>query len=251
METSRENEIKEFVRTRYSELARRGCSCSESAPSCCSDSKEAYAKVIGYKDEDLKGLPDSVLNTLAGCGNPTAHADLGRGETVLDLGSGGGIDAFLAARKVGATGRVIGVDMTKDMVALANRNKRKLNVKNVEFRLGEIEDLPVQDDSVDVVISNCVINLSPDKDRVFREAFRVLKPGGRLLVSDIVTTEKLPREIRRDMEMWAGCVAGALEEGTYLQKVIDAGFKDVQVMSKRDFKGVASSLRLRAFKPWN
>lgn len=246
-----EKGIKDFVKKRYSKLARSGCSCSVNVSTCCPDAKSSYAKKIGYKNEELKDLPDTVLNTLAGCGNPTAFADLKEGETVLDLGSGGGIDAFLAAKKVGVAGEVIGVDMTEDMIKLANENKKKMNTKNVEFRLGEIENLPVEDNSVDVIISNCVINLSPDKDKVFKEAFRALKPGGRMLVSDIVTQGELPDEIRKDPEMWAGCIAGALEKEEYLRKISNAGFKNVLVMSKQDFKGIASSIKVKANKPLN
>lgn len=246
-----EKEIKDFVKKRYSKLAKKGCSCSENVPTCCPDVKGSYAQKIGYKDEELKDLPDTILNIVAGCGNPTALADLKEGETVLDLGSGGGIDAFLAAKKVGAAGKVIGVDMTEDMIELANENKKKMNIKNVEFRLGEIEDLPVEDNSVDVIISNCVINLSPNKDKVFKEAFRVLKPGGRMLISDIVTQGELPDEIRKNPEMWAGCIAGALKEGEYLQKIGNADFKNINMMSKQDFKGIASSIEVKASKPPN
>jgi arsenite methyltransferase len=246
-----EKEIKDFVKKRYSKLAKKGCSCCENVSACCPDAKGSYAQKIGYENEELKDFPDTVLNTMAGCGNPTAFADLKEGETVLDLGSGGGIDAFLAAKKVGAAGKVIGVDMTEDMIKLANENKKKMNAKNVKFRLGEIEGLPVEDNSVDVIISNCVINLSLNKDNVFEEAFRVLKPGGRVLVSDIVTQGELPDEIRKDPEMWAGCIAGALKEEEYLQKIINAGFKNIQVLSKQDFKGIASSIKVKANKPIN
>jgi len=246
-----EKEIKDFVKKRYSKLAKRGCSCSGNVPTCCTDVKGSYAQKIGYKDEELKDLPDTVLSTVAGCGNPTALADLKEGETVLDLGSGGGIDAFLAAKKVGAAGKVIGVDMTEDMIKLANENKKKMNTKNVEFRLSEIEDLTVEDNSVDVIISNCVINLSPNKDKVFKEVFRVLKPGGRMLVSDIVTQGELPDEIRKDPEMWAGCIAGALEEEEYLQKISNAGFRNIHLVSKQDFMGLASSIKVKANKPLN
>jgi ubiquinone/menaquinone biosynthesis C-methylase UbiE len=251
LKTSSEKKIKEFVKNRYSKLAKRGCSCNTSLSACCPDAKNNYARVIGYSDEELNDLPDTVLNTLAGCGNPTALADLKEGETVLDLGSGGGIDAFLAAKKVGASGKVIGVDMTEEMIALANENKEKMHAKNVEFRLGEIEDLPVEDNSVDVIISNCVINLSPDKDKVFRGAFKALKPGGRMLISDIVTQGVLPDEIRENLELWAGCVAGALKEEEYLKKIRNAGFDGVQILSKQDFKGLVDSVKVRAYKPSN
>ena len=171
-------------------------------------------------------LPDSVTQASAGCGNPTAIAGLRPGEVVLDLGSGGGIDCFLAARKVGPTGHVIGVDMTPEMISLARRNKAKLGLDNVEFRLGEMEHMPVADGSVDVIISNCVINLAPDKDPVFAESYRVLKPGGRMSVSDIVTYGELPDLLRRSLEAWAGCLAGALDEDAYLDKMRSAGLSD-------------------------
>jgi len=168
-----------------------------------------------------------VTGKVAGCGNPTALADLKEGDVVLDLGSGGCIDAFLAAKIVGATGKVIGVDMTEEMVQLAKKNAERMKAENVEFRLGETENLPLEDEMFDVLISNCVINLSPDKDKVFSEAFRVLKPGGRMLVSDMVTQGELLDEIRENPEMWATCVAGALDEKAYLQKIMNAGFEQV------------------------
>jgi len=240
--------IKKHVKKHYAELA-KGTSCCD-VPTCCyPSSRTSFAKMIGYSDEELEGLPDSVISTVAGCGNPTALADLREGEVVLDLGSGGGIDAFLAAKKVGPKGKVIGVDMTEEMVQLAKENAEKMRAENVEFRLGEIENLPLEDEMVDVIISNCVINLSPNKDKVFREAFRVLKPGGRLLISDIVTQGELPNEIRENLEMWAACVAGALDEKVYLQKIMDAGFEKVEVIAKNDFMLMISSLKVRAHKP--
>jgi SAM-dependent methyltransferase len=192
-----------------------------------------------------------------GCGNPTAIADLKTGEVVLDLGSGAGIDVFLAANKVGPTGRVIGVDMTEEMVDKATSTARDHGYHNVEFRLGEIEKLPVQDESVDAIISNCVINLSPDKSKVFREAYRVLKPSGRLTVSDIVSEGALPDEIKSDSNAWACCIGGALEHQEYLENIKKAGFKDVQVLSSREFylEGEGSqtptkllSITVKAFK---
>jgi SAM-dependent methyltransferase len=178
-----------------------------------------------------------VTGASLGCGNPLAIADLRPGEVVLDLGSGGGIDCFLAARQVGPQGTVIGLDMTTDMVKLARRNARKIGVTNVEFQWGEMEEMPLPDASVDVVISNCVINLSPDKDAVFAEAFRVLRPGGRLSVADIVIDGSLPRAIRQSMDAWAGCVAGALDEAVYLGKIRAAGFEDVEVLSRDTGEG--------------
>jgi ubiquinone/menaquinone biosynthesis C-methylase UbiE len=182
-----------------------------------------------YNSTDLTGLPDSVTLASLGCGNPTAIAGLKPGETVLDLGSGGGIDCFIAAKFVGASGRVIGVDMTHSMLELANKNKAKLGLTNVEFRQGEIEALPVESDSVDVIISNCVINLSPDKDAVFREAFRVLKPGGRLAVSDIVTEGHFSDQLRANLSAWADCITGAIDQNEYLMKMRQAGFVDAEI----------------------
>ncbi len=212
--------------------------------SCCGPSEE-IAESAGYGDslyaaEELVDLPDSVTEASLGCGNPTAIAGLRPGEVVLDLGSGGGIDCFLAARKVGPEGRVIGLDMTPDMIKLARRNAKKVGATNVDFRYGEMEDIPLQDGSVDVIISNCVINLSPDKDAVFREAFRVLRPGGRISVSDIVIDGRLPQSIRGRLDAWAGCIAGALDESDYLGKMRAAGFEDVEVLS-RQFSKISAS----------
>ncbi len=246
--TKKSEKIKQHVKKHYAELA-KGTSCCDATTCCGPSSKASYAKMIGYSDGELKGLPDSVTGTVAGCGNPTALADLREGDVVLDLGSGGGIDAFLAAKKVGPKGKVIGVDMTEEMVQLAKENAERMKVENVEFRLGEIENLPVEDGAVDVIISNCVINLSPDKDKVFSEAFRVLRPGGRMLISDIVSQGELPDEIRENLEMWAACVAGALDEKVYLQKIMNAGFEKVEVIAKNDFMGMVSSLKVRAYKP--
>jgi ubiquinone/menaquinone biosynthesis C-methylase UbiE len=187
----------------------------------------------GYSVEELKSLPESAKNVAAGCGNPTALAELRQGETVLDLGSGGGIDALLAAQKVGPTGKVIGVDMTPEMIDTARQNAHKSGVTNIEFRLGEIEHLPVADGSVDVIISNCVINLSPDKDQVFREAYRVLKRGGRMLVSDMMTSG-LPEEMRKNISLWADCVGGAIEVDKYLHEMKAAGF-EVELVHKENY----------------
>jgi SAM-dependent methyltransferase len=192
------------------------------------------AKAVGYSREDLEHIPQEAIMGL-GCGNPTAIADLKTGEVVLDLGSGAGVDVFLAANRVGPTGRVIGIDMTEEMVDKAKGIAREHGYHNVEFRLGEIEKLPVEDDSVDAIISNCVINLSPDKSRVFREAYRVLKPGGRLTVSDIVSEGVLPDKIKSDSNAWACCIGGALEQQEYLDKIRKAGFKDMQVLSSKEF----------------
>ncbi len=228
-----------------------------SAVSCCGDEAESSVSCCGtettdiqitniarlYAETDVADLPSTVTDVAFGCGNPTAIAALLPGQTVLDLGSGGGIDCFLAAKMVGDTGSVLGVDMTPEMIRLARKNAEKVGVTNVEFRLGEIEHLPIADASVDVIISNCVINLSPDKDQVFREAFRVLRPGGRLQVSDIVWTRPVPEDVKSDMEQWAGCVAGALEESDYLAKIRAAGFAEV-TSDAREYdggKGIASA----------
>lgn len=243
----RSEKIKQHVKKHYAEVA-KGTSCCDASTCCGPSSRTSYAKMIGYLDEELEDLPESVTGTVAGCGNPTALANLKEGEVVLDLGSGGGIDAFLAAKKVGPEGKVIGVDMTEEMIQLAKENAERMKTENVEFRLGEIENLPVEDGAVDVLISNCVINLSPDKDKVFSEAFRVLRPGGRMLISDIVSQGELPDEIRENLEMWAACVAGALDEKDYLQKIVNTGFEKVEVIAKNDFMGIVSSIKVRAYK---
>lgn len=204
--------------------------------SCCGATKpqDVLSKAVGYTDEELESVPEGA-NLGLGCGNPTALASINDGDTVLDLGSGAGFDCFLAAQKAGATGHVIGVDMTPDMIEKARENARKGDYPNVEFRLGEIENLPVDDNSVDLVISNCVINLSTDKRKVFEEAFRVLKPGGRVSVSDIVLLKELPQGIRESVNAYAGCVAGALLKNDYLQTIKDAGFTNVEVTHEMSF----------------
>jgi ubiquinone/menaquinone biosynthesis C-methylase UbiE len=203
------------------------------------------AESLGY---DVDHMPASVTESFAGCGNPTALASLKEGEVVLDLGSGAGLDAFLAAEKVGKTGRVIGVDMTLEMLQKARDNAVKLGVTNVEFRQGDIEALPVEDGSVDVIISNCVINLAPDKAKVFREAFRVLRPGGRLMVSDIVLKGDLSEEERESIQSYTGCVGGAIPEEEYLQRLRDAGFGEVEVVERSGFGSVISA-KIKAVKP--
>jgi len=251
----KEKEIKKVVKGRYAQIAKQdqGSCC----PSCgCGASSLLQAEAVGYSREDLEHVPGESVMGL-GCGNPTAIADLKTGEVVLDLGSGAGVDVFLAANKVGPTGRVIGVDMTEEMVDKATRTAKDHGYHNVEFRLGEIEKLPVEDDSVDAIISNCVINLSPDKSKVFREAYRALKPGGRLTVSDIVSEGALPDEIKSDSNAWACCIGGALEQQEYLEKMKKAGFKSVQVLSSKEFyiEGEGSqaltkllSITMRAYK---
>src|ERR1043165_8013658 len=223
-----EDKIKAHVRTEYGQAA---VQAKTGKPSCCGTGSllegGALDPITGnlYQTEETSGLPPEAIRASFGCGNPTALATIQRGETVLDLGSGGGIDVFLSARRVGPTGKVYGLDMTDEMLALARENQQKAGVTNVEFLKGDIEQIPLPDNSVDLIISNCVINLSPDKDQVLREAFRVLKPGGRLAVSDIVVRGALPQEIRHSMELWAGCVAGALEQSVYLAKLRHAGFE--------------------------
>ena len=236
----KDDEIKKMVRESYAAVAEKQSSCCAPSTSCCGSTKEAktISDTIGYNKENLAGIPDEADMGL-GCGNPVALVSLQEGDTVLDLGSGGGIDVFLAAQRVGPTGRVIGVDMTDAMVAKATATADEHGYDNAEFRLGEIEQLPVDDASVDVVISNCVINLSPDKARVFSEAHRVLRPNGRILISDIVTEGALPDAIRNSFAAWAGCVAGALEKQRYLDTIRNAGFQDVRIVSQTsyDFDG--------------
>ncbi len=232
----KQKEIKKAVREKYGSIAREEGSCCAPAASCCGSASiaEEIGKRIGYGDEELSSVPEGA-NLGLGCGNPIALASLKEGETVLDLGSGAGFDCFIAAKRVGKEGKVIGVDMTPDMIDRARDNARKGNYTNVEFRLGEIENLPAADNSVDVVISNCVINLAPDKSRVFKEAFRVLKPGGRLMISDIVLLKELPESIRDSIEAYIGCVAGAAKKDEYLKTIKNAGFRDVQVLEETSF----------------
>jgi len=238
MSHTRADEIRQNVRSAYSEVAEAdsagGC-CGEAA-SCCGVSDDAQINAIiserlGYSKEDREAVPDGADMGL-GCGNPRAIASLGPGEVVLDLGSGGGFDAFLAAREVGNSGRVIGVDMTPAMLSKARANAEKGRFDNVEFRLGEIEHLPVADDSVDVIISNCVINLSPDKPQVFRDAFRVLKAGGRLAISDVVASIELPDSVRNDPHLHSACVAGASTVDELHTMLTDAGFTDIRIQPK-------------------
>jgi len=228
----KEKEVKEYVKKRYGEIAQTRESCCPS--SCCTPSAEDIALRIGYSEKDLRDTPEASSMGL-GCGNPVALASLKEGETVLDLGSGGGIDVFLAAKKVGTIGKVIGVDMTEEMVNRAKATSVKHGYKNVEFRLGEIENLPIEDGSVDVVISNCVINLSPDKEKVFQEAYRVLKIGGRIMISDIVTEGELPDEVKKSFDAWAGCVAGALQKTQYIKTIRAAGFRKVRIASESTY----------------
>lgn len=234
METTCRVEIKQAVRSRYAQAAQTHSSCC--APSCGGGERartdaEARSRAMGYADEELAAAPEGA-NLGLGCGNPQAIAALKPGETVLDLGSGAGFDCFLAAHRAGESGRVIGVDMTPEMVCRARANAERGGYRNVEFRLGEIESLPLADASVDVVISNCVVNLSPDKPRVFAEAWRVLKPGGRLAISDVVATAALPEHVLRDLDLHAGCVAGAASIGEIEAMLRAAGFEQVRVAPK-------------------
>jgi arsenite methyltransferase len=235
--------LQDEIKNKYGEAARRVVSGEASgccAPSCCGgDTKAASTDVVTanlYDEAQKSELPAEAVLASLGCGNPTALAQLNPGEVVLDLGSGGGIDVLLSARRVGAMGKAYGLDMTDDMLALARENQRKSGLPNVEFLKGEIEHIPLPDASVDVVISNCVINLSADKDRVFAEAFRVLRPGGRFAVSDIVVRGGVPADLRRSIELWIGCVSGALEESEYHQKLASAGFEAIDLEPTRIYR---------------
>jgi len=235
----KDTEIKKTVRDNYGKIAKSQGSCGCSGSGCCGTANTAelsktISKDIGYSDAEINSVPEGA-NLGLGCGNPVAIAALKKGETVLDLGSGAGFDCFLAAAKVGDTGKVIGVDMTPEMLDKARENARKGKYKNVEFRLGEIENLPVADGNVDVIISNCVINLAPDKERVFSEAYRALKPGGRIMVSDIVLLQALPEFLKESVSAYVGCVAGASLKKDYLAAIKKAGFKNVKVTEETTF----------------
>ena len=249
---TQQKKLKGFVKNRYGQIAKKEQTCC----SCNGVTVLEQAKAIGYFPKELKKIPESAIMGL-GCGNPAGLATLKKGETVLDLGSGGGIDVFLAANKVGEKGWVIGVDITPEMIRKAKSNARKGGYKNVEFRSGEIENLPVEDQSVDVIISNCVINLSPDKEKVFAEAFRVLRPGGRMVISDIVTDRELPEEIRKSFSAWAECIGGALTRKKYLSAIKNAGFDRIKVLDEKVFleegmsekiKGRITSIKVEAKK---
>jgi SAM-dependent methyltransferase len=230
--------IKEVVRERYGKAAAQAASGTQaccSGSSCCSPAVDPITAGL-YDESQTQGLPQEAVLASLGCGNPTALAQLNPGEIVLDLGSGGGIDVLLSAKRVGPAGKAYGLDMTDQMLALARQNQAKAGIENVEFLKGEIEQIPLPDNSVDVIISNCVINLSADKDRVLREAFRVLKPGGRLAVSDVVVRGEIPAGIRKNVELWIGCVAGALEEAEYRAKLTAAGFEGVELEPTRVYR---------------
>ena len=231
--------IKEVVKERYGQAALRvtcgGGSCCCGAAAADENSLDPITSEL-YDAAQIGQLPDTAVLASLGCGNPTALAELKAGEVVLDLGSGGGIDVLLSARRVGPTGKAYGLDMTDEMLALAEQNKRKSGLENVEFLKGVIEDIPLPDNSVDVIISNCVINISADKDKVIAEAFRVLKPGGRFAVSDVVTRGPVPKEIAKNVLMWVGCISGALEESDYKAKLANAGFQNIDIEPTRIYK---------------
>ncbi|MGB9927379.1 MAG: arsenite methyltransferase [Methanosarcina sp.] len=245
------NEKKQVIKETYGKIAMVGGSCCSSG--CCGDSSASdLSKSIGYSENEINNVPEANLGL--GCGNPTAFAELKSGNIVLDLGSGAGFDCFLAAKQVGSSGKVIGVDMTQAMIEKAQVNALKYGYSNVEFRLGDIEDLPVENESVDAIISNCVINLAPDKEKVFKEAFRVLKPGGAMYISDMVLLAELPEDLKDDKDLLTGCLAGALLKEDYLRLLNEAGFsveilnEDLDI-SKRQYSGLpAESLKIKASK---
>jgi SAM-dependent methyltransferase len=249
-------DVRQAVRQNYGEIATAvksgGAACC--GPSCCSTDDPITGNL--YKKEETTGLPAAAVTASLGCGNPTALIDLHEGETVLDLGSGGGIDVLLSARRVGTSGKVYGLDMTDEMLDLARENQRKAGVTNVEFLKGDIQAIPLPSNSVDVVISNCVINLAPDKSEVLAEAFRVLRPGGRFAVSDVVVRGDVSPAVRQDMALWVGCIGGALDEADYRNRLISAGFEDVGIETWREYEGLGdsangtfSSAFIRARKP--
>lgn len=251
-------QIKTTVREHYAGLVKNDESCCSSS-SCCATEINIEATLEGkganqneYTDVQLSSIPADAVENSFGCGNPLMYADICEGDVVLDLGSGAGIDVLLAAQLVGESGRAIGVDMTPEMIDKAQKNAEEAGAKNVEFRLGEIESMPVEDESVDWVVSNCVINLAPDKDLVFREAYRVLKPGGKLLVSDIVANH-LPKWLRSTISNWANCISGALPEDQYLDSIRRAGLEEIQVLNKSPYakigKAEVASIKVEALKP--
>jgi len=245
--------IKETIKEKYSQIARNGGGCGCSSSCCASTNSQEISKSIGYSDAEINNVVEANLGL--GCGNPAAQSEMKDGDTVLDLGSGAGFDAFLAAKKVGRSGKVIGVDITEAMIEKAQTNAKKYGYYNTEFRLGDIEDLPLGNETVDVIISNCVINLSPDKEKVFSEAFRVLKKGGKAYISDIVLLRELSSEQKRDKGLLVGCVAGALLLDEYIKKIERAGFAvrilgEDREISRRQYGGIAlESLKIEAIKP--
>jgi arsenite methyltransferase len=247
---ARPEDIKRAVQEGYGKVA-QGEGCCTSGGCGCDPGGDARLLRMGYPAGELVNLPQEALSTAAGCGSPITFAELKPGEVVLDLGSGGGLDALLASQRVGPQGKVVGVDLTPEMVELARRNAQKLGVGNVEFLVGDIERLPVQDASADVLLSNCVINLAPDKGAVFREAFRALKPGGRIIVADIVVQGEVPESLRKDMTAWTGCIGGALVREDYLQRIQGSGFVAVEILEERISRGPLplASITVRAWKP--
>jgi SAM-dependent methyltransferase len=240
---SSEEDIRDFIRKNYAEVAQKGNEGGCCSGGCCSGAPVniiQLSKEIGYTDEEILSVPLEA-NMGLGCGNPIALASLKKGERVLDLGSGGGLDCFLASKQVGETGYVIGVDMTPEMVRLARKNAQESGVTNVEFRLGEIEHLPVEDGSIDVIISNCVINLSADKKQVFKEAFRVLKPGGRLSITDVVAIKQIPQNIKQDLELIAGCIGGAEYVEEIRKMLQDAGFRNIRMEPRVNSREIVKS----------
>lgn len=233
MDRCQQKRIKEAVRAHYAQLAQKDlCPCCD--PDHCLVGDKRTQERMGYSAEEVSSLPEGTTSGFLGCGNPLAFSEIQRGDVVLDLGSGAGMDAILSAKRVGERGRVIGLDMTAEMIRLASRNAEKAGVDKVaDFRLGEMEEMPIEDESVDWIISNCVINLSPDKGRVFREAYRVLKPGGKMLISDLVSSG-LPERVKRDPSAWTACVAGTVSEEEYLALMISAGFQEVEVVERVD-----------------
>jgi SAM-dependent methyltransferase len=260
MEKRKPEEIKKIVRDGYAKAVTQKTSCCSSS-SCCGSTgqAESISKKVGYSDAEMSVVPEGA-NLGFGCGNPVAIASLKEGDVVLDLGSGAGFDVFLASSKVGKTGRVIGVDMTPEMIKKAQANAEKGGYTNVEFRSGEIEKLPVENNSIDVIISNCVINLSPDKEAVFKEACRVLKAGGRLMVSDLVLAKELPKEIKDSVDAYVGCLAGAIKKDEYLKFITIAGFQEVKIISQSNYpvdamfdnlkgaEGAVTSIKVSAVK---
>ena len=253
-----DTEIKEVVRERYGALARESATATADdccATDCCGAETDMGLLAPLYEADYTDGLPAEALAASAGCGNPNAIGTLRPGETVVDFGSGGGIDCFIAAKAVGQTGRVIGIDMTEDMIQLAKSNAAKLDLDYVEFHLAEMENTPLADASTDAIISNCVINLAPDKDAVFAEAFRILRPGGRLMVSDLVKIADIPQEEVEDTANWVSCLAGTEMKDVYLGRIRDAGFTDIEVVedvpwkSTDDWRAAIHSMNIRAFKP--
>lgn len=243
-----DSDVKALVRERYAEVAKSATDCC-TTDDCCGTPRQLYDV------QQIEGLPDEALMASAGCGNPTAIGELVAGDTVVDFGSGGGIDCFIAAKAVGEQGKVIGIDMTPDMINLARSNAANLGVANVEFHLAEMEATPIADSSVDVIISNCVINLAPDKDAVFREAFRILKPGGRMFISDLLLTAPLPAHATADAENWVACLSGAEPQDVYTGRMRQAGLGDIQIVDDKPWDGTQEwvsrvrSMNIKAYKP--